>query len=76
MAPVVLRNIVIRSRSHAVALVERPPDPAARRHITETHQRLGREVTGAAALHCAYVSRGHLGDGAYRHWTWAFGELF
>ena len=42
----------------AVALVERPPDPAARRHITETHQRLGREVTGAAGLHCAYVSRG------------------
>ena len=28
------------------------------------------------ALHCAYVSRGHLGDGAYRHWTWAFEELF
>ena len=60
----------------AVALVERPPDPAARRHITDAHQRLGREVTGAAGLHCAYVSRGHLDDGAYRHWTWAFEDLF
>jgi hypothetical protein len=60
----------------AVALVERPPDPARRRHLTETHQRLSREVTGAADLHCAYVSRRHVGDAAYRHWTWAFEELF
>ena len=29
------------------------------------------------ACTCAvYVSRGHLDDGAYRHWTWAFEELF
>jgi hypothetical protein len=60
----------------AVALVERPPDPARRRHLTETHQRLVREATGAAELHCAYVSLRHVGDGAYRHWTWAFEELF
>jgi hypothetical protein len=60
----------------AVALVDRPPGPAARRHLTDTHQRLGREVAGAADLHCAYVSRRHVGDGAYRHWTWAFDELF
>ncbi len=60
----------------AVALVERPPDPARRLHLTDTHQRLGRGATGAADLHCAYVSRRHVGDGAYRHWTWAFEELF
>lgn len=60
----------------AVALVERTPDPARRRHLIATHRRLGREVTGAADLHCAYVSRRHVGDDAYRHWTWAFEELF
>jgi hypothetical protein len=60
----------------AVALVERPPGPETRRHLVDTHQRLGREVTGATDLHCAYVSRRHVGDGAYRHWTWAFEELF
>lgn len=60
----------------AVALVGDPLGPAARRALTHTHQELGRAGVDAAGLHCAYVVRRHVGDVAYRHWTWAFDELF
>jgi hypothetical protein len=59
----------------AVALLDRPPDPSMRRVLTAVHARLTAEPFGAE-LHCAYVSERHLGDFAYRHWTWAFEELF
>jgi hypothetical protein len=59
----------------AVALVDRPPDPSMRRALTAVHQRLTAEPFGAD-LHCVYVSERHVGDRAYRHWTWAFDELF
>jgi hypothetical protein len=59
----------------AVALVDPPPAPATRRVLVATHEHLLRAPSGAH-LHCAYVARRHLGDGAYRHWTWAFDELF
>jgi hypothetical protein len=60
----------------AVALVDRAPRPALRRVLVETHERLIRTVEGADGLHCVYVARPGVEDLSYRHWTWAFGELF
>ena len=60
----------------AVALVDRAPRPALRRVLVETHERLIRTVEGADGLHCVYVARPAVEDLSYRHWTWAFGELF
>ena len=60
----------------AVALVDRAPRPAVRAVLVETHQRLTRTVVGADALHCVYVARPVVDDLSYRHWTWAFGEMF
>jgi hypothetical protein len=59
----------------AVALVDRAPHPSMRRALTTVHRRLRAEPFGAD-LHCAYVSERHVEDAAYRHWTWAFDELF
>ncbi len=59
----------------AVALVDRPADRTVRRALVAIHRRL-EEVPLGPDLHCAYVSRRHLGDPAHRHWSWAFGELF
>jgi hypothetical protein len=59
----------------AVALVDQPPDPSMRGGLTTLHRRL-RAAPFGADLHCAYVSERHVEDGAYRHWTWAFDELF
>ncbi|HVD21827.1 MAG TPA: nucleotidyltransferase domain-containing protein [Lapillicoccus sp.] len=59
-----------------VALVDRPPRPALRRLLVETHERLIRTVQGADVLHCVYVARPAVEDLSHRHWTWAFGELF
>lgn len=60
----------------AVALVDRTPPPALRGTLVEAHGRLTRSVAGADALHCVYVARPVVDDLSYRHWTWAFGELF
>ena len=60
----------------AVALVDRSPRPALREALVEAHERLDRTVEGADALHCVYVARPAVEDHSYRHWTWAFGELF
>jgi Nucleotidyltransferase domain len=60
----------------AVALVDRSPRPALREVLVEAHERLARTVEGADALHCVYVARPAVEDLSYRHWTWAFGELF
>lgn len=60
----------------AVALVDRSPRPALREALVEAHERLDRTVEGADALHCVYVARPAVEDLSYRHWTWAFGELF
>jgi hypothetical protein len=60
----------------AVALVEQPPNPEARRTITAEHRRLVGDVPDGAALHCAYLSRRHVAERGFRHWTWAFQELF
>jgi len=60
----------------AVALVAQPPSPSARGHLVAVHRQLMRDVPGAAALHCVYVSRRHVDDPRFTHWTWAFEELF
>ena len=60
----------------AVALVDRTPRPTMRKTLVETHERVSRTVEGADALHCVYVARPAVEDLSYRHWTWAFGELF
>jgi Nucleotidyltransferase domain len=60
----------------AVALVDRTPRPAMRKTLVETHEHVSRTVEGAEALHCVYVARPAVEDPSYRHWTWAFGELF
>src|SRR3954468_24592168 len=57
----------------AFALLDRSPDAAARRGLVATHRHLLTAPSGPD-LHCAYVDRRHVGDPAYRHWTWAFDE--
>lgn len=60
----------------AVALVDRTPRPALREVLVDTHERLSGTVEGANALHCVYCARPAVKNLSYRHWTWAFGELF
>jgi hypothetical protein len=59
----------------AVALVDKPPRPAAREELTALHKRLAERGHGEA-LHCVYVPLTDAVDPSRSHWTWAFGELF
>jgi Nucleotidyltransferase domain len=59
----------------AVALVDRPPRPAAREELIALHNRLAERGHGKA-LHCVYVPLTDAVDPSRKHWTWAFGELF
>jgi hypothetical protein len=59
-----------------VALVNKPPRPAAREELIALHTQVAEKHRHGEGLHCVYVPLSDAADPARRHWTWAFGELF